>query len=110
MLKQLKKWLQLNFLAMQTADNVNWKMHVKYVIPQLCSVCFAIMAFTPLMTTYKCISKLFTLLISIPYFGEIQQMTNFYHSKLKIRLMEGVKKAVFCMELCKQYDILSLVS
>jgi len=51
-------------------------MQLEYIIPHLRLACWARMAFTPLMTTYKCTPKLL-IYSSMPYSGEVQQMTKF---------------------------------
>jgi hypothetical protein len=39
------------FLGLQTDNNLNWKKHIKYIIPKLSSACFAMRTVVPLMTT-----------------------------------------------------------
>ena len=80
-------------------------MHLEYVIPHLCSACWARMAFTQLMTTYKCTSQM--LICTVPClilgkFNRWQKMFN--HSKQ----INGRCKEKSCRVLLKKFNILPL--
>jgi hypothetical protein len=39
------------FLGIQIDNNLNWKTHIQYIIPELSSACFAIITVTSIMKT-----------------------------------------------------------
>jgi hypothetical protein len=49
--KKIEKVLTAKFPGLQIYNKTNWKKHIEYIIPKLCSACFAIRTVTPLMKT-----------------------------------------------------------
>jgi hypothetical protein len=49
--KTIEEVETIKFLGLQVENNLNWKTHIKYIIPNLSSACFAMRNITSLMKT-----------------------------------------------------------
>jgi hypothetical protein len=104
------------FLGLQVDNNLNWKTHIQYIIPELSSACFAMRTTTSLKNRETLKLVYFDYFHSIMSYGIIFCGISTYRKKILyiqkkiIRIMAGIKGRASCRELFKKCNILPLAS
>jgi hypothetical protein len=108
--------VETKFLGLQVDSNLNWKIHIQYIIPKRSSACFAMRAITSLTKTETLKLVYFAYFHSIMSYRIIfwgsstDSKKVFYIQKKIIRIMAGTKRRASCRELFKKFNILPLAS
>jgi hypothetical protein len=114
--KQLIGSDRTKFLGLELDNHLNWKQHIKKILPKLGGACYVVRRLYPLCEISTLKMVYFAYFHSIMEYGIMfwgtssESKKNFLQQKKIIRIMTGSSRRTFCKPLFQKLKILTLTS